>query len=515
MRLSVARKTSWRRTTLATRNVGCVKSVRSNRKASGCVLGIVVSVALGAVLLPFRSHLSVATTGILLVLPVVGGAAIGGFVAGLLSVGAGFLVFDFAFIPPYYTLTVGNAQNWLVLVVYIVVMLVVSAVVSSLEDVRAESTARARNAEHLFELSERLLASLSLEDLGESIVRDVLETFGLSGVALLLSIEGRLTMVASAGASLGEKEMENLSRHSRVPVSLTTGAAHEVAHTLALSTSGRPVGLLVMQGELSDSTMRELLPTLANQLALALERAQLRERALRAEVLEEIDRLRQALVGAVSHDLRTPLATMKVASTTLLDPDSALGDAETRELYALIDLQTDRLTRLVASLLDMTRLEAGVLDVQRAARRVDDPVKEAMDSLITVLDGRRVDLHLPEHLPEVSVDQLLVGQVLTNLLENADRHAPEGSAITVEADTEGQSVRLSVTDRGPGVPVVDRESVFESFVRFDTGGRAGLGLALAKTFVDAHGGKIWVEDATGGGARFMFTLPVANVDGRR
>jgi two-component system, OmpR family, sensor histidine kinase KdpD len=484
-------------------------SLWSNRTAAGCVLGVVASLALGAVMLAFRSHLSIATSGLVLVVPVVGGVALGGFVAGTVSVAAGFVVYDFAFIPPYYTLTVGTAQNWLVLVVYIGTMLLVSTVVSRLEKVRAESMARARNAQHLFELSERLLASLSLEDLGDSIVRDVLETFGLSGVALLLAIDDRLSVMASAGESIGEKEIENLSRHSRVPVSLTTGASHEVVHTLALSTLGRPVGLLVMQGELSNSTMRELLPTLANQLALALERAQLRERAMRAEVLEEIDRLRQALVGAVSHDLRTPLATMKVASTTLLDPGSALGEEEKKELYALVDLQTDRLSRLVASLLDMTRLEAGVLQVNRSARRVADLVREAMESLATVLDGRPVDLHVPDRLPEVSVDQLLVGQVLTNLLENADRHAPAGSAITVEAESKGESVRLSVTDRGPGVPAGDRESVFESFVRFDTGGRAGLGLALAKTFVDAHGGRIWVEDAESGGARFVFTLPVA------
>jgi two-component system, OmpR family, sensor histidine kinase KdpD len=478
------------------------------------VLGIVASLALGAVLVPFRSHLSIATSGLVLVLPVVGGVALGGFVAGLVSVAAGFVVYDFAFIPPYYTLTVGAAQNWLVLVVYIAVMLLVSLVVSRLNEVRAESMARARNAEHLFELSERLLASPSLEDLGGSIVRDVREIFGLSGVALLLSIDERLAVVASAGASIGRTEIENLSTRSRVPVSLITGASREVVHTLALTTSGRPVGLLVTKGEVSDSTMREFLPTLANQLALALERAQLRERALRAELLEEIDRLRQALVGAVSHDLRTPLATMKVASTTLLDPNSALGETETKELYALIDLQTDRLTRLVTSLLDMTRLEAGVLQVHRTSRRVADLVEEALEPLRPLFDGRRVDLRFPDPLPEVWVDQLLVGQVLTNLLENADRHAPAGSEITVEAEPDQESVKLSVTDRGPGVPVADRESVFESFVRFDTGGRAGLGLALAKTFVDAHGGRIWVEDAAGGGARFVFTMSTtSNVGG--
>jgi two-component system sensor histidine kinase KdpD len=356
-----------------------------------------------------------------------------------------------------------------------------------------------------------LLAERPLEDLGQAIVTAVKQTFALSAVALLASIGDRLEVVAAEGTALSDSELTGLKSGTSEPVRLSTGAPNEKAHILALSTSGRPVGLLVMRGLLGDRELREMLPTLANHLALAVERAQLHERALRTEVLEEVDRLRGALVGGVSHDLRTPLSTIKIAATTLSDPAHDLSEEDARELYELIDVQADRLTRVVTSLLDMTRLEAGVLKLDRSACSVLDLVGEAVAALRPALSGMEVRLEIPPDLPEVDVDHMLIGQVLTNLLENAHRHAPPGTVITVRGSNHGSElVALTVSDRGPGVRPSERQSVFESFVKFDTGGRAGLGLALAKTFVEAHGGRIWVEDTPGGGASFVFTVSAAN-----
>jgi two-component system sensor histidine kinase KdpD len=251
---------------------------------------------------------------------------------------------------------------------------------------------------------------------------------------------------------------------------------------------------------------RSLLRTFANHAALALERARLREQALRSELLEEVDRLRHSLLGAVSHDLRTPLATMKVASSALMDPTITLSAEDADELHGLIDVETDRLTRLVTSLLDMTRIDAGVLEVRPVPTPVGKLVVDAVTPLRSVLGDRPLDIVVPEHLPDVYVDRLLIGQVLANLLDNANRHAPPQSLITVAGEARGDRVALSVTDAGPGVPPAEREAVFDRFVRFDTGGRTGLGLAIAKTFVEAHGERIWVEDVPTGGARFVFTL---------
>jgi two-component system sensor histidine kinase KdpD len=258
--------------------------------------------------------------------------------------------------------------------------------------------------------------------------------------------------------------------------------------------------------------VRDALLILANHLAIALERTELRDRAHDAELLEEVDRLRQSVVGAVSHDLRTPLATIKVASSTLVDADYGLSEAELAELYSLIDQQADRLSRLVNNLLDMTRIQAGVLEVHRRPTRVDALLAEATGGLLSSLGDRPVHFVAQspttavEDLPLADADPVLVSQVLANLIDNANRLAPAGTPIMVEASVAGGTMQLAVVDEGPGVPAAEREAVFETFVRYDTGGRSGLGLAIAKAFIEAHGDRIWVEEAAGGGARFVFSL---------
>ncbi|MGD0880849.1 MAG: ATP-binding protein [Acidimicrobiales bacterium] len=484
------------------------------RGLTGSVAGIVLAVALGATMAPLRPHLSIAAAALVFVLPVVAGVIIGGFPAGMASVAAGFLVYDFVFLPPYYRLAVADPKDWEVLVIYSIVMLVMVRVVADLQTARSESNRRATETRRLFELSELLVEDRSVDDLLKTIVRVVASVFEVPGVALLVPDGDRLTIAASAGEELSDTELRQLGPQSGIPVSLgTAGGAPDGMHTVALTAAGRPVGMLALRGIPTSEADRALLGTFANHAALALERAQLREQALRTDLLVEIDRLRHALMGAVSHDLRTPLATMKVASSILLDPPNPLSDEDTHELHALIDLETDRLTRLVTSLLDLTRIDAGELEVRRAPIAVRDLVSEAVGSLQSALGDHAVEMAVPDGLPEVDVDQVLIGQVLANLLDNANRHTPAGSVITVTGELQDGRVAVTVSDQGPGVPLAEREAVFDRFVRFDTGGRAGLGLTIARTFVEAHGEHMWVEDAPGGGARFVFTLPLASTNG--
>lgn len=481
------------------------------RRVIGSAVGIVSSVGLAAAMLPIRSHLSVATPALVLVVPVVAGVITGGLPAGVASVAAGFLVYDFAFIPPYDALTVGAAENWVALAVYAVVMVLVAQVVAHMETARSEAHARAVETRRLFELSELLVGDRSFEELLQTIVDAVQTTFGVTGVALLLPPAGHLTVAACAGIPMSEQELSELEPQSGVPVSVgTVPGPPDRIRAVALSASGRPVGMLAIRGFPYSVTDRELLRGFANHAALTLERAQLREQAMRSDVLEEADRVRRALLGAVSHDLRTPLATIKVASSTLLEPTSSLTQADVRELYGLIDVQTDRLTRLVANLLDMTRLDAGVLELRLEVCSVLDLAGEAVAGMRAAFGDREVELAVAEQLPLVEVDRLLIVQVLANLLDNAQRLAPASTPITVSAQALRDRVTIAVTDRGPGVAASERDAVFERFTRFDSGGRAGLGLAIAKTFVEAHGERIWVEDDRGGGARFAFTVPVAS-----
>ncbi len=471
------------------------------------LVGVATAVALGCAMLPLRSHLSIATAGLVLVVPVVVGVIAGGYPGGVVSVVSGFLVFDFAYIPPYNTLTVGAGQNWVALGVYVIVMLLVAQVAAHLRTARAEALRREDEARRLFTLTEQLVEGGSVQQLLDTIVRAIATVFEVDGVALLLPDGNQLVVAASAGTPIGEPKLARLAPGSGVPVSVgTLGSEPGSLRTIALAASGGPVGILALRGLSTTVADGALLGTFANHAALALERVQLRTQAERSQRLEEMDRVRKDLLGAVSHDLRTPLATMKVASSALLDTANNLSEKDAAELHGLLDSQTDRLTRLVTSLLDLNRYESGVLTLAREPKGVLDLIGDALAAMRPTLGDRTVELDVPSALPDVDADPVLVGQVLANLLDNADRHSPPGAPIRVHAALDNGHVSVAVIDSGPGIPPEERDTVFRSFVRFDTGGRAGLGLAIAKTFVEAHGERIWFEDVNDGGARFVFTL---------
>lgn len=478
----------------------------------GSFLGVSSAVGLGACLVPIRSHISISTAALILVIPVVAGVVIGGFRAGILSVVAGFLVYDFWFIPPYQTLTVGNGQNWVALGVYTVVMLLVARVVASFDAARAEALRRTLTTRRLYELSKLLVENRSVDDLLQTIVRAVSMDFDVPSVSLLVLKDEQLVVAASAGDALTQEELHQLAPQSGLPVAVGTasGTVGEL-RTIALSAAGRPIGMLALRGIPDSSADRALLTTFANQAALALERAQLRDQAMRSELLEEVDRLRHVLLGAVSHDLRTPLATIRVASSTLYNRASSLSPEDTRELHHLIEIESGRLTRLVTNLLDMTRVEAGVLEIVRTPTSLRSLIDDAKAALGVSLDESRLKVELPVVVPVLEIDPLLIGQVLINLLDNAIRFAPPNTPIVVSAEIHETQLTLAVSNEGPSIEESKKEVLFKSFAQFDTGGRAGLGLAIARTFVEAHGEKIWVENTNDVGVRFVFTLPLGTV----
>jgi two-component system sensor histidine kinase KdpD len=266
----------------------------------------------------------------------------------------------------------------------------------------------------------------------------------------------------------------------------------------------------VLQDVVLEGADRSLLGTFANQSALAVDRARLREDALRARLLEEIDRWRRALMGAASHDLRTPLAAVKTAVSSLRQAGTRLSEEDRAELLELIEQQSDRLARLVTNLLDMTRIESGALEIRPTAMPLDELVDEALGNLGGSVGHERVRVEAPDDLPMLRIDHVLVSQVLANLLDNAERVSPEGSMIRVTATVAPGSadrIEIAVSDEGPGIPHNERDRVFEMFSQNGRGGGAGLGLAIAKAFVEAHGGLIWVDPNTVIGARIIFTVP--------
>jgi len=508
------------------------------RNVIGGVASVALMAALGAVMFALRSSLSDATVALVLVVPVVVAVVLGGVWAGVAAVVAGFALYDFVFIPPYYTLTVGHARNWVALGVYVIVVSLVARVVTRLRSAQELALARQHDSQRLLEMSELLLGDRPLEQLLPLVVSIVRDAFGSEGVVLLLPRHGVLEIVASSGRDLTEAELRSVTPEPGIRSALMPAG---VTETIVLASPGRPVGLLGFVGSPLPPWRRAFARAFANHIAIAVERAQLREQALRMHVLEEVDRLRASLVGAVSHDLRTPLATIKASASALLDPDIALPKAEQAELLGLIDAQADRLARLVSNLLDMTRIEAGTFVLRRQPLDVHELVDGAVRSLRPLLDPSRVKSDVPVDLPAVDADHVLVGEVLGNLLDNSVRFAPDGSPIEISARRLGDFVEISVSDRGPGIPASDRAVIFErgygrlpesDQVASTNGaarasasgtwrpsglrGGAGLGLAIAKAFVDAHGGTISADDAPGGGARVSFSLPVVTEpsDGR-
>jgi two-component system sensor histidine kinase KdpD len=280
--------------------------------------------------------------------------------------------------------------------------------------------------------------------------------------------------------------------------------------SVALVVNERAVGLLVLQDVTLEGAEQSLLGTFANQAALALDRARLREQVLRTRLLEEIDRWRSAMMGAASHDLRTPLAAVKAAVSSLRQANAQLSTEDRAELLALIEQQSDRLARLVTNLLDMTRIESGALELRPTVMPINELVDEAIGNLAGIVGPERVRVAAPPDLPMLRIDHVLVSQVLANLLDNAERVSPPGSTIEITARPEpggGDRIEIGVSDDGPGIAAADRESVFEMFSQNGRGGRAGLGLAIAKAFVEAHGGIIWIDQDTARGARVVFTVP--------
>jgi len=484
------------------------------RRVLGSLVGVAAVAVVTGVIGPFRDHVTVATVALVLVVPVVVGAVVGGFAAGAISVIVGFLAFDIFFVPPYGTLSVGTPENWTALVVYVAVMLLVARVVDALERARIETSRGQEVLRRVSEVSELLVGDQPVSSLLTTIVSTARTVFNVPGVALLELEEGRLVVVASAGEPLSPDELRQLDPHSGQPVRVGTapGTVNSL-RTVALSSSGRPMGILAMRGVPIADADRAALNTFANDAALALERAELREQALRTQLLEEAERFRKGLLGAVSHDLRTPLATLKVASSTLWQRGEALSAHDARELLQLIEIQADRLTRLVTNLLDMTRIEAGVLTLHKVAGPVQGLIDEALVVMSPALGDLDVVVSVAETLPPVTVDPTLMTQVFVNLLDNAIRHSPPGGIIRVDATWSGSEVHVAVSDQGSGVAPADRETIFDRFTQLSTGGRAGLGLTIVKTFVEAHGERVWYEDVATGGARFVVSLPLARNSG--
>jgi two-component system sensor histidine kinase KdpD len=280
-------------------------------------------------------------------------------------------------------------------------------------------------------------------------------------------------------------------------------------------TKDRIAGVLEVTGRPGTGVFRaedqQTLMTFVDQAALALERARLSAEAAQATALTQSDELKSALLATVSHDLRTPLASIKASVTSLLD-NSVDWDAETRhDFLEAIDEETDRLTLMVSNLLDLSRIEGGALRPRKDWYDVDELIIDVRSRLAPRIKGHSLTITVEPDLPLMRFDYVQIAQVLVNLIENAAKHTADGTPIVVTAHQIPGAIEVAVHDDGPGIPPEHQLRLFDKFYRAQAvtpAPGAGIGLAISKGLVEAHGGRIWVESETGSGTTFRFTLPL-------
>jgi two-component system sensor histidine kinase KdpD len=395
----------------------------------------------------------------------------------------GFLLANYFFTPPVHEFTVNEGENVLALVIFMVVGGVVSYLVSTASRRSVEAAQSRAEAETLAALSGTLAAA---EEPLPQLVAQVREAFEADAVAVLSGGPIAWTVLAAVGEP--------------VPARPEDGE-------LVVGLHGDAV--LVLNGAAVAHADPDILRAFVGQVATALERRELRAASERAAGLEEANELRTALLAAVSHDLRTPLSSIKAAVSSLLQRDVDFSPAATRELLETVDEGADRLNHLIGNLLDMSRLQTGA--VQLVMRDVG--LDEVVPAALVGLDDARLAVDVPETLPRVRADAALLERVVANVVENALSWSPPDASVRIEACATPSTVELNVVDRGPGIPLAQRDEVFRPFQRLgdrstDTG--VGLGLAVARGFVEAMDGTIEVDDTPGGGTTMVISLPVAS-----
>lgn len=460
--------------------------VRIPNTSAGLLLTIVGLPLLTAGLLPLQGRLAVGSFLLIYLLAVVLIAVLGGAGPALLAALASFLLANWFLTPPYYTLTVANRDTAVDLVAFILVAVLVSVAV--------ELGARARQAADRHAIESRLLSELGAVEFGDGSVATVLARvqalFTMDAVALRNAAPEETSLLASVGDhGPGEPTL-------RAPA---------------------PGGLeLVAWGPELLGQDRHLFATLAEITARAWEGQELARQAARAETLAETDRIRAGLLTAVGHDLRTPLAGIKAATSSLRQDDVHWSDAERAELLQTIEESADRLSDVIANLLAMSRIQAGALPVSLQPVALDEVVARALLHSTT----RAVAVDTPDSLPLVLADAGLLEQVIANLIDNAARFTPDGATVEIHADapsprpdaTGPALARLRVVDHGPGIEPSQWDSVFIPFQRLgDTGTTTGLGLglAIARGFLEAMNGRLEPSSTPGGGLTMTICLPTA------
>ena len=455
-------------------------------------------------------HVNPTTVALTLLLLVLFLAARWGLRYAVATSVAATLAYNFYFLPPIGTFTIGDPQNWLGIFVFLTVAVVGSRLSERAREEAEDARRRQRELEVLYGLSRQLLQAENVASLLNAISPAIMLVTRADSIVLYL-LDGDRRYMAGETSSI---QMDDIGLR-QLAQTLPSAEMVGLQARIPLRVGVRPRGLLLIDGlsrgvRLSADTLEAI----GGLISVSIDRAQALEDVTRGEAAKESERLRSLMIDSITHELRTPLTAIKAAASTLLLPkalDHALDGEEQRELLTVIDEESDRLNQLVTEAVEMAQLDTREVHMTFAPTAVKAMVEHALANCSSLLDSREVKVTLPP-LPLVMADADFIAKVLTNLVENAAKYSPAGSPISVSAERREGMVSVSVADRGMGIDLSEQSLIFERFYRASVPSQqtwgTGMGLAISRAIIDAHHGTLSVTSQLGEGSVFSFTLPV-------
>jgi two-component system, OmpR family, sensor histidine kinase KdpD len=414
------------------------------------------------------------------------------------------LALDYYFLPPIGTFFIADTQNWIALFAFLVTAVLASQLGDRARREAQSANERRREAERLYKFSQQLLTSENIAELLNAIPRYIVEGFGVEAAAIFLCNRPDIYRSSIARNVLDRHDLQLVAMRGEPQIDAERGVIF-----MPLRMGLRVVGTMGLSGA---QLSRETLESMSSLIAIATERAGAVEKLSKAEAARESEQLRSALLDSVTHEFRTPLTGIKASVTSLLS-NPGLNEAQRLELLTVINEESDRLNHLVGEAAEMAQLDAHKVELRLGQHHIQEAVDDAVAKSKAILGKHQVVVELPKDLPPVKIDVGRISEVVSQLLENAAKYSAPDSPIHITGEAKNRMVMTSIADRGPGIDDFEQSLIFEKFYR----GRnqrmqvqgTGMGLAIAKAIVEAHGGEIGVTSQLGRGSVFYFTVPVA------
>ena len=462
-------------------------------------------IVFGIVVLYFKYiHVNPTTVALSLLVAILVVAAAWGLRYAVLMSILSTLCFNFFFLPPVGAFTIADPQNWAALVAFLLTSLIASHLSERVRDEARESARRRKEVERLYRFSKQLLLTDNIVELLKLIPVHIVETFGVQDAAIHLGARDKVYRSGAEIEQLASTELRNVSA-SGEPI-------FDREHKRALVPVSMGLRRLGSLGIAGDMLSRETLQAMSGLIAVAIERAGAVDTLMRSEASRESERLRSALLDSITHEFRTPLTAIK-ASVTSLKSEAAMTEEQRRDFVEIIDEESDRLNRLIGEAVEMARLDANEVKLELRPHQIREAIDDALEESRNAIGDHAVEVRVPDNLPPAVMDVDWIKKVLQHLIENAAKYSPDDQPIFISAEVRNERLITSVADRGMGIDDLERSMIFDKFYRgqsqrYRVQG-TGMGLAIVKAIVEAHGGRIEVSSQLGHGSVFSFGLPIA------